>query len=33
VPGQPEMRRYRLCYWDNVPSNAFCDTIEVTFGG
>ena len=33
VPGQPEKRRYRLCYWDDGPSNAWSDIIELTFGG
>ena len=33
VAGQPEVRRYRLCYWDDGPSNAWTDIIEVTFGG
>ncbi|MBA3350925.1 MAG: hypothetical protein H0U23_00600 [Blastocatellia bacterium] len=32
VPGQPETRRYRLCYWDDGPSNAWTNIIEVTFG-
>lgn len=33
VPGQPEKRRYRFCYWDNTPSNAWTATYEVTFSG
>jgi hypothetical protein len=33
VPGQPEKRRYRFCFWDNVPSNAWSAVYEVTFGG
>ena len=33
VAGQPEVRRYRLCYWDDGPSNAWTNIIEVTFGG
>jgi hypothetical protein len=33
VPGQPEKRRYRLCFWDGDPSNVWSDIIEVTFGG
>ncbi len=33
VPGQPEVRRYRFCFWDNVPSNVWSPVYEVTFGG
>jgi len=33
VPGQPEKRRYRLCYWDGTPTNNWSDILEVTFGG
>jgi hypothetical protein len=33
VPGQPEKRRYRLCFWDGDPTRVWCDVIEVTFGG
>jgi hypothetical protein len=33
IPGQPEKRRYRLCYWDGTPTNNWSDIIEVTFGG
>jgi hypothetical protein len=33
VAGVPEMRRYRLCFWDNVPTNNWSATFEVTFGG
>ncbi len=33
VPGQPEKRRYRLCYWDGQPTNNWSDILEVTFGG
>jgi len=33
VPGQPEKRRYRFCYWDGTPSNAWTSVFEVTFGG
>jgi hypothetical protein len=31
--GQPEKRRYRFCYWDNVPTNVWTPVYEVTFGG
>lgn len=33
VAGQPEKRRYRLCYWDGEPTKNWSDTVEVTFGG
>ena len=33
VPGQPEKRRYRLCFWDGDPTKVWSDVIEVTFGG
>jgi hypothetical protein len=33
VPGQPEKRRYRFCFWDNTPTNNWTATFEVTFGG
>ena len=33
VPGQPEKRSYRLCYWDGEPTNAWTPTYEVAFGG
>lgn len=33
VPGQPEKRRYRLCYWDGQPSNNWSKIVAVTFGG
>jgi hypothetical protein len=33
VPGQPEKRRYRFCYWDGTPSNVWTATYEVTFSG
>ena len=33
VPGQPEVRRYRVCYWDSAPTNVWADVLTVTFGG
>jgi len=33
VAGQPEKRRYRLCFWDGLPTNQWSNIIEVTFGG
>ena len=33
VPGQPEKRRYRLCFWDGEPSRVWTAVIEVTHGG
>ena len=33
VAGQPEKRRYRLCYWDGEPTNNWSDIVEVTYGG
>ena len=33
VAGVPEKRRYRLCFWDNVPSHVWTATFEVTYGG
>lgn len=33
VAGQPEKRRYRVCYWDGDPSNVWTAVLEVTFGG
>ncbi len=33
VAGQPEKRRYRLCFWDGDPTKVWTDVIEVTFGG
>jgi len=33
VPGQPEKRRYRFCFWDGTPSNAWTSVFEVTFSG
>ena len=33
VAGQPEKRRYRLCFWDGEPSNVWTAVIEVTYGG
>ena len=33
VDGQPEKRRYRLCFWDGTPTNVWTDAMEVTFGG
>ena len=33
VPGVPEKRRYRFCFWDGTPSNAWTAVYEVTFGG
>ena len=33
VPGQPEKRRYRLCFWDDGPTNEWSNIVEVAFGG
>ena len=33
VPGQPEVRRYRVCFWDSTPTNVWADVLTVTFGG
>ncbi len=33
VPGVPEKRRYRFCFWDGTPSNVWTATYEVTFSG
>jgi hypothetical protein len=33
VAGQPEKRRYRLCFWDGDPTKVWTDVIEVVFGG
>ena len=33
VAGQPEKRRYRLCFWDGDPTNVWTAVLEVTFGG
>ncbi len=33
VAGQPEHRRYRLCYWDGDPTKVWSDILEVVFGG
>lgn len=33
VAGQPEKRRYRLCFWDGDPTKVWSDVIEVVFGG
>ena len=33
VPGQPEKRRYRVCFWDGDPTNVWSPVIEVVFGG
>ena len=33
VAGQPEKRRYRLCFWDGEPSRVWSPAIEVVFGG
>ena len=33
VAGQPEKRRYRLCFWDGDPSNVWTAALEVTYGG
>jgi hypothetical protein len=33
VAGQPEKRRYRVCFWDGEPTNVWCAVMEVTFGG
>jgi hypothetical protein len=33
MPGVPEKRRYRFCFWDGTPSNAWTATYEVTFSG
>lgn len=33
VAGQPEKRRYRLCFWDGEPTRVWSPVIEVVFGG
>ena len=33
VAGQPEKRRYRVCFWDGTPSNVWTAVMEVTYGG
>ena len=33
VPGVPEKRRYRFCFWDGTPSNVWTSVYEVTFSG
>ncbi len=33
VSGQPEKRRYRVCFWDGDPTNVWSPVIEVVFGG
>ncbi|MBC7981385.1 MAG: hypothetical protein H7Y36_12550, partial [Armatimonadetes bacterium] len=33
TPGQPEKRRYRMCFWDGTPTNNWTNIVEVTFGG
>ena len=33
VAGQPEVRRYRVCYWDGDPTNVWTAVLTVTFGG
>ncbi len=33
VAGQPEKRRYRLCFWDGEPTRVWTPVIEVVFGG
>ena len=33
VAGQPEKRRYRLCFWDGDPTQVWSPVIEVVFGG
>lgn len=33
VAGQPEKRRYRLCFWDGEPTRVWTAVIEVVFGG
>ena len=33
VAGQPEKRRYRLCFWDGDPTNVWSPVVEVVFGG
>lgn len=32
VPGQPELRRYRLRYWDGQPYGDWTDVVSVTVG-
>ena len=32
VPGQPEVRHYRLCYWDGGPVGEWTDVITLTVG-
>ena len=33
VHGQPEKRRYRLCFWDGEPTQLWSPVLEVVFGG
>ena len=33
VAGQPEKRRYRLCFWDGEPTRVWTPINEVAFGG
>jgi len=33
VAGQPEKRRYRLCFWDGEPTRVWSPVVEVVFGG
>ena len=33
VAGQPEKRRYRLCFWDGEPTKVWTAVIEVIYGG
>jgi hypothetical protein len=33
VAGQPEKRRYRLCFWDGEPTKVWTAVLEVVFGG
>jgi len=32
VPGQPEKRRYRVCYWDETLSYVWSPVLQVVFG-
>lgn len=33
VPGQPENRRYRACFWDGGAMNMWTEVVEVLYGG
>ena len=33
TPNQPEVRRYRMCYWDGTPTFDWSNTVNVVYGG